>query len=85
MQPRGVNGGSASKTSLIVADASFSEMRFEAVEEVPRHRAIIGMNLEPSIDERADQPSPYRTLLIGGIPGTHIPEIARLVLGLARR
>src|SRR4029077_13403042 len=67
------------------ADAGFSEMRLEAVEEKPRHRAIMGVDLEPSIDERADQPSPYRALVIGGIAGTHIAEIARLVLGLARR
>src|SRR5437764_223087 len=63
------------------AEARFSEMRLEAVEEMPRHHAIIGVDLEPRIDERADQPSPYRALVIGGIAGTHIAEIARLVLG----
>jgi hypothetical protein len=34
-------------------------MRFEAVEEMPRCRAVVRMDLEPGIDERADQPGPY--------------------------
>jgi hypothetical protein len=60
------------------ADAGFSEMRLEAVEEMPRLGAINGVDLEPCIDERADQlPGPYRTLVIGGISGTHVAEIAR--------
>ena len=51
------------------ADAGFSEMRLKAVEETPRRRMIIGVNPEPSIDERADQPSPYRALMVGSISG----------------
>src|ERR1700693_544325 len=51
-QPRGV------KDLADGTNAGFSEMRLEAVEEMPRHRAIIGVDLEPRIDERADQPGP---------------------------
>jgi hypothetical protein len=36
------------------ADAGFGQMRFKAIEETPHCRAIIGIDLEPGIDERAD-------------------------------
>ena len=49
------------------ADASFGEMRFKAIEKTPCCRAIIGIDPQPSIDERTDQPSPYRALVIGCI------------------
>ena len=42
MQPRGVNGGSASKSLLIDTDARFREMRLETIERVSRLREIIG-------------------------------------------
>src|SRR5271167_3575450 len=67
------------------ADAGFGEMRLETVEEMPRCRAIVGVNLEPSIDERADQPGPHRPLVVCRIAGAQVAEIARLVIGLARR
>jgi hypothetical protein len=38
-------------------DTGFSEMRLKTA-EMPRCCMIIGVNPEPSIDERADQPSP---------------------------
>src|SRR6266481_127541 len=60
------------------ADAGFGEMRLKAVEEMPRRFAIIGVDLEPGIDERTNQPGPHRSLVIGGIAGTHVAEIARL-------
>jgi hypothetical protein len=60
------------------ADTAFSEMRLEAVEEMPCCRAVVRMDLEPSIDERADQPGLHRTLVIGGIASTQVAEIAWL-------
>jgi hypothetical protein len=41
------------------ADAGLGEMRLEAVEETSRRCAVIGVDLEPGIDERADQPGPH--------------------------
>src|SRR5271154_681964 len=60
-------------------------MRLETVEEMPRCRAIVGVNLEPSIDKRADQPGPHRALVVCRIAGAQVAEIARLVIGLDRR
>src|SRR5271154_7589655 len=60
-------------------------MPLETVEEMPRRRAIIGVALQPGIDKRADQPSPYGALVVGSIPGAQVAEIARFVVGLARR
>ena len=67
------------------ADAGFGEMRFKAIEKSPCCRAIIGIDPEPGIDERADQPSPHSALVIGCIASAQIAEVARLVLGLAWR
>src|SRR5271163_3883602 len=60
-------------------------MRLETIEKVLRLREIIGVDLQPGIDERADQPSPYCALVVGGIPGAQVAEIPRFVIGLARR
>ena len=67
------------------ADAGFSEMRLKAVEKPSRHRAIIGVNPEPSINEWANQPSPHGSLVIGCIASAQVAKIARFVIGLARR
>src|SRR5271154_5513472 len=60
-------------------------MPLETVEEMSRSREIIGVDLQPGIDKRADQPSPYGALVVGSIPGAQVAEIARFVVGLARR
>src|SRR5882762_11001127 len=65
-------------------DAGFSEMRLKAVEEMPSRRTIIGVNHEPSIDERDDQGSQHRALVIDGIAGAQVAEITWLVIGFAR-
>src|SRR5712692_10997574 len=67
------------------ADASFGEVGFKAVEKTPCGLALIRMHLEPGIDKGADQPCPYRALVVGRIAGAQIAEITRLVIGLARR
>jgi hypothetical protein len=56
-------------------------MRLKAVEEMPRRCAIIGVDLEPGIDERANEPSPHCALVIGCIAGTQVAEIVRPVIG----
>src|SRR5271154_377072 len=60
-------------------------MPLETVEEMPRRRAIIGVALQPGIDKRADQPSPYGALVGGSIPCAQVAKIARFVVGLAWR
>ena len=59
-------------------------MRLETVKEMPRRRSVFGVNPEPGIDERADQPGPHRSLVIGGVAGAQVAEIPRFVIGLAR-
>src|SRR5690242_3898391 len=60
-------------------------MRAEAVEEAPRAFAILRMELQPGIDERPDQPSPYRPLMVGRVAGAEIAEVSRLEVRMARR
>src|SRR5271163_396717 len=60
-------------------------MPLETVEEMPRSRAIMGVDLQPGIDKRADKPSPYGALVVGSVPSAQVAEIARFVVGLARR
>ena len=67
MQPRGVYGGSASKISLIEPMHASLEMRVEPVEQRARAGAIVRVDLQPGVDERADQPGPDRALMIGGV------------------
>src|SRR5690349_12564543 len=40
------------------ANAGLGEVRFETIEKMPRRLVIVGMHLEPGVDERADQPCP---------------------------
>src|SRR4051812_39794174 len=61
------------------ADAALGKVLLEAAEETACFRASFGMDLEPGVDERADQPSPDGALVIGRVAGAQIAEIARLV------
>ena len=82
MQPRGVNGGSASKISLMDPRHASSEMRGKSFEEFLRARRIFGMHLQPRIDERADQPGPHRALMISGVARTQVAIVLRLIIRL---
>src|ERR1700733_138413 len=63
------------------ADSSLPDVRLEAVEKMARRRYVIRMDPQPGIDERTDQPSPDRPLMIGSIAGPQIAEVARLEIG----
>ena len=67
------------------AEPESLERRDAAVEKAPRAGAIVGMQLEPRVDPRTDQPPPDRSLVIRGVARAQIAEIALLVVGLARR
>ena len=75
-QPRGVKGGSASKISLIEPMQASSRCGDEAVEEAARARAVVGVHLEPRVDERADQPRPDRALVIRGVARAQVAVVA---------
>ena len=67
------------------ADAGLVEVRDEAVEEAPRARAVLGMHLEPRVDERADEPRPDGALVIRGIARAEIAVVGRLEVGMIGR
>src|SRR5258708_21937208 len=48
------------------------------------YTTLFRSNFEPGIDKRADQPGPYRALVIGRVAGAQVAGIVRLVIGLAR-
>ena len=66
------------------SDASLSQMRLEAVQEFAGAFQIAGMNFEPGIDERPDQPGPHRPLMIGGVAGAEVAVVLRLVVLVIR-
>ena len=85
MQPRGVNGHSASKISLIVPSAASFRCGRKASRKPRAPCAVVGVYLEPGVDKWADQPGPHRSLVIGRVAGAQVSEIARLEIGLAGR
>src|SRR5579872_963233 len=40
------------------ADASLVQMRHEALQEAARSGTVVGMDAEPGVDQRSDQPGP---------------------------
>ena len=85
MQPRGVYGLSASKISLSVPMPASSRCAAKPSRQLPRARLVVGMDLEPCIDERADQPSPDRALVVGRVAGAQVAVVLRLVVAVPRR
>ena len=84
-QPRGVNGGSASKISLIVPIAASPRCASNPDRKPRAACLLVGIGPEPGVDERADQPGPHRPLVIGRVARPQIAEIARFVVRLAGR
>src|SRR5256885_3889992 len=60
------------------ADASVAEVVAERVEEAASGGPVGGVYLQPRVDERADQPRPHRTLVIGGVAGAEDRKSTRL-------
>src|SRR3954470_2241707 len=65
------------------AQAGFAEMRDETVQEMPGLRRISGVDAQPGVHVRADEPAPDRPLVIGGVAGPQIAVVAGLVLRMA--
>ncbi len=84
MHPRGVNGGSASKISLMEPMQASLKCGHEAVQKLARAFEIAEVNLEPRVDERPDQPGPHRSLMIGRIASAKVAVILRLVVLMIR-
>ena len=80
-QPRGLNGASASKISLMVPRQASESSLLEADEKPAGAGAIVGEGLEPGVDEGADQPAPHRPLVVGGVARAEIAVVAGLVVG----
>ena len=82
MQPRGVYGRFGVEDLAERADARFVQVRREAFETAPRARLVVRMDLEPGIDERADQPAPDRALVVGGVARAQVAVVLRLVVAV---
>src|SRR3954468_1861050 len=67
------------------SDASLVQVRYESLQERPRLRLLPRMQPQPGVDIRADQPRPYRPLVISCIARSQIAEIFRVVVGMIRR
>ena len=85
MQPRGVNGGSASKISLIVPTPASSRWGTKPSRNRAGAGGVVGVDLQPGVDERADQPGPDGALVIGGVAGAQVAVVVGLVVRVARR
>src|SRR5262249_16255219 len=66
-------------------DARLAEMIRQALQEPPATLLVVRMQLHPGIEERPNEPRPYRSLMISGVARTQIAMIGRLVVRLARR
>ena len=85
MQPRGVYGSSASKISLSVPMPASLRCADEALEARARARLVVGMELQPRIDERAHQPSPDGALVVRGVARAQVAVVLRLVVAVPGR
>src|SRR5271154_3076373 len=66
------------------AHGVFPEMRFERSQETVCLFEIIGMQFEPSIDERTDEPGPNRALVVSGVAVAEIAVVFGLEVAFAR-
>src|SRR6516165_4408773 len=66
------------------ADARFAEMGREARQEILGGVRLFGMDLQPGVDERADQPGPDRALMVGRIARAQVAIILGLVVRAPR-
>src|SRR5438876_8076791 len=67
------------------SNAPIVEVRNETVERMTCAVEIGGINLEPGVDEGADEPSPYGALVIRRVTRAKIAEVPRLVCRIAGR
>src|SRR5262249_43395120 len=67
------------------ADAGFAQLADESLQKAPGSRPLLRLDLDPGVEERTDEPRPHRSLMIGGIAGTQVAIVLRLVIGMAGR
>ena len=77
-QPRGRNGASASKISLIDPTHASLEMLRRSLRAARARRRDRPVHLQPRVDERADQPRPHRALVIRGVARAQIAVVRAL-------
>src|SRR3954451_25489256 len=65
------------------ADAVLVEVGAEPFEVATGAPQVAGVELEPGVDERPDQPGPDGPLVIGGVAGAEVAVVFRLVVGMA--
>src|SRR4051812_45556142 len=67
------------------ADAIFVHAFGKSLQELAGLPVLAGMDLEPGIDERPDQPRPDRSLVVGAIARPQVAGIKRFVIRMFRR
>src|SRR5260370_1386936 len=67
------------------SDAGLVEVRHEPVERTLRAGQIVGVHLQPRIDERSSEPGPRGSLVVGRVTCAEIAEVSRLVFRIAGR
>src|SRR6185437_11025883 len=64
--------------------ARLRQLPFESLQKSPRGREIPWMDFQPRINERSNQPCPYRALMIGGVASAKIAIISRFEVPVSR-
>src|SRR6185295_7868846 len=67
------------------ADAGVAEMRCKSIHEFACTLEIVGIDPQPRVDERPDEPAPDGTLVICRITRAKISVVLRLVIRMAWR
>ena len=67
------------------SDSPVVQVGRESGEAASCTRLVSWMHAEPRIDERPDQPSPYRPLVVGRVARPQVPVVLRLVITMPGR
>jgi hypothetical protein len=67
------------------ADARLAQVRHQSGQEAPGAGAVVGVDAQPGVEERADQPGPHRPLVVGRIACPQVAVVGPLVVGIPRR
>src|SRR4029453_186650 len=59
------------------ADARVIKVIDKAIEKMPGAGTIVGMNFQPGVDERTDEPGPHGALMICRITRAQVAKVAR--------
>src|SRR5213593_4293170 len=67
------------------ADTRLAQVLEKSCQQRARAAPVLGMDLQPSVAERADQPAPHGSLMIGRVPRAQVAVILGLVFRMTRR